>query len=404
MGFQTGLSGLNSASKNLDVIGNNVANATTVGFKGARAEFADVYAASLSGGGGGEIGIGTQVSNAAQQFSQGNLTATENPLDMAVSGNGFFRMQQNGSVTYSRNGQFVQDNQGYIVSNSGAYLTGYPVDPATGLINQTSIGPVQINKADINPRASSEINLTANLDAREPVITGAINPNQPDTFNNTTSVTVYDSLGNSHQGSLFFQKSADNNWNVEFYVDGVSTGVTPATMSFNTDGTLAAPVGGLLVSNSFTPAGASPQVLNIDMGTLTQFGNTFGVTRQEQDGYASGRLSGFSVDQSGTVSGNYSNGQIRSMGQIILSSFPSVSNLKPIGNNQWVQTNASGAPIDGVPNSASLGQLFSQRLEESNVDLTTELVNMITAQRVYQANAQTVKTQDSLLQTIVNLR
>lgn len=404
MGFQTGLSGLNSASKNLDVIGNNVANATTVGFKGARAEFADVYAASLSGGGGSEIGIGTQVSNAAQQFSQGNLTATDNPLDLAVSGNGFFRMDLNGNISYTRNGQFSQDNQGYIVNNSGAYLTGYPVDPVTGLINQTAIGPVQINKADINPRISSEVSLTANLDAREPVITGAINPNQPDTFNNTTSLTVYDSLGNSHQGSLFFQKSAANNWNVELYVDGANVPVVPATMTFNTDGTLLTPAGGIVVSDSFTPDGASAQTLTFDLNTVTQFGNTFGVTRQEQDGYASGRLSGFSVNEAGIVSGNYSNGQIRAMGQIILSSFPSVSNLKPIGGNQWVQTNASGAPIDGAPNSATLGQLFSQRLEESNVDLTTELVNMITAQRVYQANAQTVKTQDSLLQTIVNLR
>lgn len=404
MGFQTGLSGLNSASKNLDVIGNNVANATTIGFKGARAEFADVYAASLSGGGSSEIGIGTQMANAAQQFTQGNLTATDNPLDLAVSGNGFFRLEQNGNITYTRNGQFQQDNQGYIVSSSGAYLTGYPVDPTTGLINPTTIGPVQINKADINPQVSTEVTLTANLDAREPVITGAINPNQPDTFNNTTSLTVYDSLGNSHQGSLFFQKSSANTWNVEFYVDGSNVAVSPSVLTFNSDGTLSVPVDGHLLTVGFTPAGASTQSLDFDLSTVTQFGNTFGVTRQEQNGYASGRLSGFSVDENGIVSGNYSNGQIRSMGQVILSIFPSVSNLKPIGNNQWVQTNASGAPIDGAPNSASMGQLFSQRLEESNVDLTTELVNMITAQRVYQANAQTVKTQDSLLQTIVNLR
>lgn len=404
MGFQTGLSGLNSASKNLDVIGNNVANATTVGFKGARAEFADVYAASLSGGGSSEIGIGTQVSNAAQQFSQGNLTATDNPLDLAISGNGFFRLEKNGNISYTRNGQFLQDSQGYIVTSNGQFLTGYSVDPVTGLVDQTQIGPVQINKADINPQTSTEVLLTANLDAREEVIAGAINPNQPDTFNNTTSLTVYDSLGNGHQGSLFFQKSADNTWNVELYVDGANVPLTPPVLTFGTDGVLADPPGGLVVSDSFTLPGADAQTLTFDLDTVTQFGNTFGVTRQEQNGYASGRLSGFSVDENGMVSGNYSNGQIRSMGQIILSSFPSVSNLKPIGGNQWVQTNASGAPIDGAPNSAAMGQLFSQRLEESNVDLTTELVNMITAQRVYQANAQTVKTQDSLLQTIVNLR
>lgn len=404
MGFQTGLSGLNSASKNLDVIGNNVANSSTIGFKGARAEFADVYAASLSGGGSSEIGIGTQVSAAAQQFSQGNLTATDNPLDLAISGNGFFRLEKNGNITYTRNGQFVQDSQGYIVTSTGQFLTGYSVDPVTGLIDQTSIGPVQIDKSDINPRTSTEVLLTANLDAREEVITGAINPNQPDTFNNTTSLTVYDSLGNGHQGSLFFQKSADNTWNIELYVDGVAVPLTPGQLDYGTDGVLAAPADGLITSDSFTLPGADAQTLTFDLSTVTQFGNTFGVTRQEQNGYASGRLSGFSVDENGIVSGNYSNGQIRSMGQIILSSFPSVSNLKPIGGNQWVQTNASGAPIDGAPNSATMGQLFSQRLEESNVDLTTELVNMITAQRVYQANAQTVKTQDSLLQTIVNLR
>lgn len=404
MGFQTGLSGLNAASKNLDVIGNNVANSSTIGFKGARAEFSDVYAASLSGGGASQIGIGTKLSAVQQLFSQGNLSTTDNPLDMAVSGNGFFRMELNGETSYTRNGQFIQDNQGFIVNSAGRYLTGYGVDTATGLVDKTAIIPMQIDKSDIDPSASTAVNITANLDARSTAIAGAINPSIPTTFTDTTSLTVYDSLGNDHKASVFYQKTAANSWNVELYVDGANVPLTPATLTFNTNGTIATPAAGAFVSNSFTPTGAAAQTLTFDMSQVSQFGSKFGVTKLDQDGYASGRLSGFTFDSNGILSGSFTNGQIRTMGQVVLSSFPSVSNLKAVGNNEWVQTNGSGAPIDGVPNSANLGQLFSQRLEESNVDLTTELVNMITAQRVYQANAQTVKAQDSLLQTIVNLR
>lgn len=404
MGFQTGLSGLNAASKNLDVIGNNIANSSTVGFKGARAEFADVFAASLSGGGASQIGIGTKLASVQQMFSQGNLSTTDNPLDMAVSGNGFFRLELNGETSYSRNGQFIQDNQGFIINSSGRFLTGYGVDPTTGQIDKTAVIPMQIDKSDIDPNASTTVAVTANLDARSPIIAGAINPNLTNTFTDTTSLTVYDSLGNDHKAAVFYQKSAANSWNVEMYLDGVNVPLTPSTVTFDTNGVLLTPAGGSFVSNSFTPAGASPQTLTFDMAQVSQFGSKFGVTSLNQDGYASGRLSGFNIDSNGILAGNYTNGQIRNMGQVILSSFPSVTNLKSVGNNEWVQTNTSGAPIDGVPNSANLGQIFAQRLEESNVDLTTELVNMITAQRVYQANAQTVKAQDALLQTIVNLR
>ncbi|MBU1427078.1 MAG: flagellar hook protein FlgE [Gammaproteobacteria bacterium] len=406
MGFQQGLSGLNAAAKSLDVIGNNVANASTVGFKQSQAQFADVYANSLAGGG-NQAGIGVRVATVAQQFAQGNITTTNNSLDMAVSGSGFFRMDNNGSITYSRNGQFQVDSNGYIVNSQGYNLTGY-LPNAAGVIMATSPAPIQISTADLLPNATTALTAGLNLNANASVIpvAPAFDPNNAATFNNSTSSTIYDSLGGSHVASLYFAKSGINTWNAYLTVDGVNTQAANApltAMTFNTNGTLAAPAVAV-TSAAFTPAGAAAQTLSIDFASTSQFGTAFGVNSMSQDGYTSGHMTGFSTGADGIISGRYSNGQTRTLGQVVLANFSNAQGLQPLGGNQWAETSTSGTPLVGVPGSASLGVLQTSAVEDSNVDLTAELVNMITAQRVYQANAQTIKTQDQVLQTIVNLR
>ncbi|MBA3023890.1 MAG: flagellar hook protein FlgE [Gammaproteobacteria bacterium] len=405
MGFQQGLSGLNAAAKNLDVIGNNVANASTVGFKGAQAQFADVYASSI--GGGTAAGIGTRVAAIAQQFTQGNITTTNNSLDMAISGNGFFRLSDNGSIVYSRNGQFQMDKDGYIVTTQGHRLTGFLPNTA-GVIVATAPAEIQISTADLLPKATAAVTAGLNLDSRSAIIPAApaFDPNNSATYSNSTSMTVYDSLGSSHVASLFFAKTATNTWNAYLTVDGVNPQAANApltAMTFDTNGVLTAPAAAV-TSTAFTPAGATAQTLSFDFASTSQFGGLFGVNSLTQDGYTSGRLTGFSTGADGTIAGRYSNGQSKTLGQVVLSNFSNPQGLQPLGGNNWAETNTSGTPLTGSPGSSSLGVLQTSAVEDSNVDLTAELVNMITAQRVYQANAQSVKTQDQVLQTIVNLR
>jgi flagellar hook protein FlgE len=404
MGFQQGLSGLNAAAKSLDVIGNNVANASTVGFKGAQAQFADVYASSI--GGGNQAGIGVRVATIAQQFTQGNITTTNNSLDMAVSGNGFFRLSNNGSIMYTRNGQFQMDKNGYIVTNSGDRLTGF-LPNAAGVIVATAPADLQISTADLLPNATTSIAAGLNLDSRSAVPAIApFSPANSQTFNNSTSMTVYDSLGSSHVASLYFVKIAApaNTWSSYLTVDGTQVGAGALTaMTFGPTGVLTAPVGAVAAA-AFPVAGANNLNLSFDFASTSQFGGLFGVNSLSQNGYTSGRMTGFSTGTDGMITGRYSNGQTKTLGQVVLANFSNAQGLQPLGGNDWAETSTSGTPLVGAPGSSSLGVLQTSAVEDSNVDLTAELVNMITAQRVYQANAQSVKTQDQVLQTIVNLR
>lgn len=405
MGFEQGLSGLNAASKSLDVIGNNVANSSTVGFKESQAQFADVYASSMAGSSGGQAGIGVRVAAVAQQFTQGNITTTNNSLDMAISGSGFFRMDNNGTITYSRNGQFQLDKNGYIVDNQGNKLTGF-LPNATGAIVATTPADIQISTADLLPKPTANVTAGLNLDARLTAPTVApFDPNNAATFNNSTSSTIYDSLGGPHTASLYFVKTAANAWSSYLTVDGTQVGAGALTaMTFSTSGVLTAPLGAV-TSASFTPTGGgAAQTLSFDFAGTSQFGSTFGVNSLSQDGYTSGHMTGFSTGSDGLVTGRYSNGQTKTLAQVVLANFSNDQGLQPLGNNQFAETSTSGTPLVGVPGSASLGLLQTSATEDSNVDLTAELVNMITAQRAYQANAQTIKTQDQIMQTIVNLR
>ncbi|MEW6119156.1 MAG: flagellar hook protein FlgE [Pseudomonadota bacterium] len=402
MSFQQGLSGLNAAAKNLDVIGNNVANSGTVGFKQSQTQFADVYANSLTGAGGSQVGIGVQLAQVAQQFTQGNITSTNNPLDIAINGGGFFRMDSNGEINYQRNGQFQLDRNGYIVSSGGAFLTGYTAD-ASGVLSTGAPARLFINTSDLPPQVTGEVNSVLNLDSTNSALTAAgFNQNDPTTFHNSTSVSIFDSLGNAHTLQTYYVKTAAGSWSVFASTDGAAA-TSVGTLSFGTNGLLTTAMP-LSTSVTVTTGAASPFTVDIDYTGTTQFGSAFSVNTLNQDGFTSGRLAGFSVGDDGIILGRYTNGQSAVLGQVVLASFANPNGLQPLGNNMWAETATSGAPLVGTPDTGSLGVLQSSAVEDSNVDLTAELVNMITAQRVYQANAQTIKAQDAVLQTLVNLR
>ena len=465
MSFQQALSGLNAAAKNLDVIGNNVANVNTIGFKASRAEFADVFAATLAGSATNTTaGIGTRVATISQTFSQGGISVSDRPLDVAINGEGFFRMDDNGSVVYSRNGQFKADKDGYLVnSTNGLKLTGYGVD-ANGNVLSSAPVPLRLTVDTMDPRITSRAEQGVNLDSRAAPIAALtlpttatpmavtakpFDPLDTSTFTKATSLTVFDSLGNSHVMTTYYRKvqpeaalvdgevkySGDVKWEVYAALDGkVTTGTPPvatvgsdagamadattgkiAELKFNSSGkALLADTGAdfnpkLTIKGNGDPAdvlnnGASDLEFDFNMSDTTQFGQIFGVNKQEQNGYTSGELTGYSIGADGVVQARYSNTETRAQGQIILATFKSPQGLANLGGNLFAETGSSGGPRVGEPSSSNIGDLQSGALEEANIDLTSELVNMITAQRAYQANSQTIKTQDSIMQTLVNLR
>ncbi|EGK71256.1 MAG: flagellar hook protein FlgE [Methyloversatilis sp.] len=405
MAFQQGLSGLNIASKALDAISNNVANSTTVGFKQSQAQFADIYATTLGGGTSNQIGIGARVNGVAQQFSQGNITVTSNPLDIAINGEGFFRMNNNGDVLYSRNGQFNVDKNGYIVNGSGYRLTGYGTDANDNIVVTAPID-LRIDTAltGAQPSSTTLANLAVNLDSRlSPPATTPFSPTDTSSFSYSTSLTAYDSLGNPHIMSMYFVKSATaNQWDLHTSLDG-GAATAATTLTFNSNGGL---VGPTTVAQSFAvgTGATTPLAFDLDLTGSTQYGTTFSVNSVGQDGYTSGRLSGLTVSPEGIVQGRYTNGQSRNIGQVVLATFQNPDGMVQLGSNAWAETSFSGPPAVGAPATGNRGGLQPGAVEDSNVDLTAELVNMITQQRAYQANAQSIKTQDQILQTLVNLR
>ncbi|OVZ58033.1 hypothetical protein CDO44_16840 [Pigmentiphaga sp. NML080357] len=419
MSFQQALSGLNAAGKNLDVIGNNVANANTVGFKASRAEFADVYASTVLGTFSNNIGIGTKLNSVTQMFTQGAISVTSNPFDVAISGEGFFRMDNNGSVVYSRNGQFHLDANGYVVNANGLRLTGYVAD-ANGNINTAQPQPLRLTVSSIEARGTSEVTQGAVLDSRSDAIDPAVKPFDPDdssTYTHATSIAVYDSLGNTHTLSTFYVKRGPGQWEVYTALNGTVTNPdangdgTPEgfPLVFDAAGKIdldASNNGVFDIAVDAATLGTGANGLNIryNVAATSQTGQAFSNELQRQDGYTSGRLTSFTIDENGILKANYSNQQSRAQGQIVLVSFVNPQGLVAAGGNNFLETTLSGGPRIGVPGSSNFGTVTSGALEDANVDLTGELVNMITAQRVYQANAQTIKTQDSVMQTLVNMR
>ncbi len=420
MSFQQGLSGLNATNKHLEIIGNNIANSNTFGSKVARAEFADMYAASLNGAGANNIGIGVNMQAVSQQFTQGNITTTENPMDLAVNGPGFFQVTDGRNpVTYTRNGQFKVNNEGFIVNNAGDKLVGYSAD-ANGIILPGSAVPLQLPTAGIAPKVTSRIDVEMNLDARvkvtAPTTTPIVDFQDPTTFNNATSLTVFDAKGQDIALTYYFQKSATDTWNIYATANGSTIAGTDAdplpigTVVYASDGSgLTSPTGPLTfdIPGSTNSVGAETLPLiavELSLSKTTQYGSPYGVTDMQQDGFSAGLLTSLAVEADGTVMARYSNGESKPAGQIELATFRNPQGLQPLGGNGWGATVAAGDPVVGTPGQGNMGVLQAGALEESNIDLTGELVAMITAQRTYQANAQTIKTMDQVLQTLVNLR
>jgi flagellar hook protein FlgE len=390
----------------LDVTANNVANADTIGFKESRAEFADVYAAGAVNLNTSSIGEGARLASTAQQFTQGNITTTSSNLDLAISGDGFFTLADpSNGVVYTRNGEFSEDKNGNVVTSTGQALQVYP--PTTnGGFNTGTLTNLNLQTAQSAPLATSTGAAILNLPANSTVPTDAatFDPNDPLSYNESTSTTVYDSLGNGYPATFYFTQTATTGvWNVNMLVNGVSAGPTQ-TLTFGANGQVAAGGGALTFPNFAPTDGATaPQSMTFNFQQSTQYGGSFGVTSINQNGFATGQLSTVSIDPTGIVSAVYTNGRSTELGQLALANFPNPQGLKQLGDTNWAETFTSGTHVSGTAGTAGFGSIQSGALESSNVDLTTELVNMITAQRAFQANAQVITTANQLSQTVINI-
>jgi len=552
MPFRIALSGLNAASAELRVIGNNVANASTTGFKKSRTEFADIFASSNLGVTSNAIGSGVQVSAVSQQFSQGNIGFTDNNLDLAVSGSGFYVLNDNGVNVYTRAGAFGVDRSGYIVNTQAQRLTGFQAD-ANGNITG-AVGDLQLDTSDIAPNATTLVDMALNLDASDtipgaPVATtsitqpggagqiildvdrpagwnasastfnirdnygvqrtvhlewnhaganvwnvrladdtaggggpfdgsasidvssgtgatptevtfnwipqtttgsqspitvrlnlgsldanniqettgggdltnlnfaatvnngsaqAAFDASNASTYNNSTSLSTFDSLGSEHLLTMYFRQSNQaNEWEVYTYSDGVNVGTASGDqLIFSTAGLLATPAAPSTIAiTPYSPGGGAALMdIDLDVADLTQYGSVFSVNALVQDGFTTGRLSGIDISDTGVVTARFTNGQSRTLAQVALANFSNDQGLRQLGNTSWAESFESGAALVGAPGSGSLGLIQSGALEGSNVDLTEQLVNMITAQRNFQANAQVITTSDTVTQTIINIR
>jgi flagellar hook protein FlgE len=405
MSFQTSLSGLNAASNQLAVTSNNIANSSTTGFKESRSEFADVYAVAYYGIGSTTPGNGVQVADVSQQFSQGNVDYTSNNLDMAINGEGFFVVSNNGELAYTRAGSFSVDKDGYVENNQGYNLQVYPPNAAGGF-DTGSLTDLRLDRSGGAPQATANLELAANLSATATPPTGAFNANDPSTYNYSTSTTTYDSLGTAMSSTFYFVKdpAVVNTWTGYMTVDGVAVGAGQ-TFTFNGDGSLATPAGGSVNFGTFTPTnGANPMPLTVDFSNTTQYGGPSGVTRLTQDGFGIGQLTGIDTDKTGVVVARYSNGRSVPLGKIAMATFSNPQGLQKLGDTMWAETFTSGGSIRGEAGNSGLGLFQSGALEASNVDLTEQLVQMITAQRYFQANAQMISTEDAITQTIINIR
>ncbi|MBE0439989.1 MAG: flagellar hook protein FlgE [Gammaproteobacteria bacterium] len=449
MSFSTALSGLNAATADLNVKSNNIANVNTTGFKESRAEFGDVFAVSAFGTTSRTaIGSGVVLQNVAQQFNQGNLEFTQNALDLAISGEGFFAMApslDSGEIIYTRAGEFGINKDGYMVNSQGNFLRTFPVD-AEGNISATSMSaanPLQLPPSAGAPEPTTLLSIASNLPSNAvgkfdggttPPSVLAINPLDPTTYTNSTSATVYDSLGNEHIVTTYYQKidstvaGADNQWQMDIYISSNDIKVTGSTttitdgattlvklgettkIGFNTDGTLNSTTPDPItmtfaaVSGTQLASGAAEQTITLNLAGSTQNSGQFSVSALTVNGFPTGRLTGVDISEDGLIRATYSNGQAIPIGKIALANFANVQALNKIGNTAWKETTDSGPVIAGEARTGSFGGIQSGALETSNVDLTKELVGLITAQRNFQANSKAIETNNAITQTIINLR
>ena len=428
MGFQQGLSGLHAASQALDTISHNIANAGTVGYKQQRAEFADVYSGALAGGfSPNQIGLGVNVSGISTQFTQGAFTSTNNPLDMAVNGDGFFMVSRNGVTNYTRDGQFKTNALGELVTSENDKVMGFAVT-SSGQVLPGQPQPIVLSKAPMPPAQSTTLNNMVNLDSRSQVPTSAWTPSgagpfapNPNTFNYTSSQTVYDSQGSAHTMQWYYVKTGANSWDMYGSMDGSQPGNidigagygNPVTLSFNASGQLVSPAAPAAVTvntagvtgdvGTIFPSAGTWSMTN-DISGSTQIAAASTVVSTNQDGYAPGTWAGWAVDSIGRIQGKYSNGEVSWAGQVSLARFENPQGLVRMGDNLFGETAAAGNALVGSPGSGTHGMIQNAMTEDSTVDLTQAMVDMITQQRNYQANAQVIKTQDSIMQTLLNLR
>jgi len=405
MPFRIALSGLNAAQADLNVTANNIANTSTTGFKGSRTEFADMFAVSLQGVSSNASGNGVRVAAVAQQFAQGNIEFTDSNLDLALSGQGMFILSDNGALAYTRAGAFQMNRDGYVVNSMNQRLQVYP-PLAGGGFNTGGLSDLQLVTTDSAPQATSNVDYILNLPANAtPPPVAVFSPADPNSFNQATSLTLYDSLGATHTGTMYFVKTATaNQWTAQLSIDGTLVG-TPQTLQYSNTGVLPAPAGGLLAFPPYTPTtGAAAMNVTVDLGQSTQFGGSFSVNSVTQDGYTTGRLIGIDIDETGIVQARFTNGNSQSLGQVAVANFANPQGLQQLGNTQWAETFSSGQALRGSAGNSGFGLVQSGALEGANVDVTEQLVNMITAQRNFQANAQMISTADQITQTIMQIR
>lgn len=410
MSFRIALSGLNAASAGLNTTANNIANVNTVGFKRSRAEFGDLFANSGYGLQRNAVGAGVRVTNIAQQFSQGTINFTDNALDMAISGNGFFTLNRGGETVYGRAGNFGVDREGYVVNPVGDRLQAFPPTiSATGQVtgfNNGQLSDLRLSLGEAPPLATSTIEIGVNLPADAvPPLLAPFDPADAQTYNRATTVTVYDSLGVSHNTTFYYVKTATpGEWQLYTQVDGTAVS-GPDVLQYGPTGELVTPATGNFTLPPYVPTtGANPITLTLQVGESTQYGSTFSVNRLVQDGYPTGQLSNLDISEEGVVSARYTNGQAIPLGQIALTNFSNVQGLQKLGDTTWAETSESGAAQRAAPGSSNLGLLQAGALEASNVDITEQLVEMINAQRNFQANAQMISTADQITQTVINIR
>jgi flagellar hook protein FlgE len=447
MSFNTALSGLQAATTDLSITSNNIANVSTSGFKRSRGEFGDLFAVSSFGNSPNAVGSGVQVSSVSQQFSQGNLEFTDASLDLAINGQGFYITKQEATgsdLSYTRAGQFRIDSDGYITNNSKEFLQTFPVD-ADGTVTSTSLNTtnsIQVPASTGSPQATTEVEVGLNLNSTaEQTEPATFNPSNSGTYAHSTSSTVFDSLGASHISSYYFVHDGPttstnpavapslvgnpNQWLVFTYLDGEPTDIDggsdvehpngtgadvfqkPAVLTFNSNGTFASSSPATIQNVALAQSnGADPLTITHDFAnnTTTQFSSNFAVSRLSPDGFSTGRLTGLDISETGLIRASFSNGVSNPIGQVAMADFPNSQGLKGVGNASWRQTTDSGSPVTGVGGTGRFGLIESGALEASNVDLTAELVNLITAQRNFQANARSIETSNAITDTIIQIR
>ena len=450
MSFNIALSGLNAAQKDLDVTSNNIANVNTTGFKESRAEFVDVYAASLLSSGKTKVGDGVLTADVAQQFSQGSIQFTNNALDLAITGNGFFAtVPELGSLetSYTRAGQFKLNQDNFIVNSQGGHLLGFPVnaDGTSASVSLSTAEPIRIPTASGAPQKSSEVDIRMNLPAGDSYITGApgnFDQDDPLTFNHSTSVTIFDSLGDSRVMTYYFVKdnpsTNPNEWMVFAGVDGTMVdletdpgannptagvaGIVGGRLTFSSSGDFISQIpsladGGLVTtalgSTILSNGADDTQTIKIDFNLdvlspnpnePTQFASNFEVTSLQQDGLAVGRLTGIDIGTDGLVRATYSNGTSEPLSRIAMVNFANEQGLTQVGSTGWKESITSGEALAGEGGSGTFGTINSSALEQSNVNLTTELIDLISAQRNFQANSRALEVDNQLNQTILQIR